>query len=480
MSTDHLMLSVSGCRGIVGTSLTPQVISSFAATVGTILTQSPDLKRGQRPIVVVGRDGRSGSPMVRDAARAGLLASGCDVIDVGVAMTPTCGVAVDAFNAHAGIVLTASHNPQQWNGLKVLLRGKGKNAGILGSNACAPSKALADSIIARYRTDGPCLVDWTNLGDVDDAAQEAIYAHAGRAAQALDKLKITKKIEKAGFKVVLDSVNGAGRIISPGWLEAFGCKVTRVGDDDSGIFPHTPEPTADNLVFLGKLVKKAKAHVGFAQDPDADRLAIIDERGSYIGEEYTLVLATMALGELGALKKGQKLVVNLSTSRMIEDVAAKYGCSVVRSAVGEANVVEMMKTLKSPIGGEGNGGVIWPAVTYIRDSLGAMGLVLGLMAQMKKPLSEIVRTIPSYAIVKRKVECAQRAEAQQAVEKIAEYFSDEQVDRQDGTWVNFKDRKAWLHVRASNTEPIMRLIAEAPSTDEASSILDEAARVISK
>ncbi|MBX9738078.1 MAG: hypothetical protein K2X32_14240 [Phycisphaerales bacterium] len=482
---DVLMLSVSGCRGVVGTTLTPAMVSRFAGTIGRFLRdeRKPSGKAARRPLVVIARDGRAGGHMVRDAARAGLLASGCDVVDIGIAMTPSCAVSVDAIDADAGIVLTASHNPQQWNGLKFLLRARGKNSGLQNSSACAPPKPIADRVIGAFReTSGlevdPTLVKWDEVGELEDAPTEGGFLHAARAADAIAGLGFTSAIKKRKFKVVLDCVNGAGRMISPSWLSATGCRVTALGDDDSGLFPHTPEPTRENLVSLTKAVKKAGADIGFAQDPDADRLAIVDERGQYIGEEYTLVLAAMALGEAGALKKNQTLVVNLSTSRMIEDIAARYGCHVQRAAVGEANVVELMKSLKSPLGGEGNGGVIWPKVTYIRDSLGAMGLVLGLMARSKKPLSEIVKTIPAYAITKRKVDLKDLADAKRAVGAISKHYASERLDQQDGVRVDFDSDRAWLHVRASNTEPIMRLIAEAPTQAMATKILDDAARVI--
>jgi len=275
-----------------------------------------------------------------------------------------------------------------------------------------------------------------------------------------------------------------------------GCEVEVSGEYEDGVFTHTPEPTRENLTGLCALVKKHRAAIGFAQDPDADRLAIVDERGEYIGEEYTLVLAAEALlsetakhrdSETGKKKRERVLVTNLSTSRMIDDVAARHGARVIRTAVGEANVVEAMKREAAAgrdvvVGGEGNGGVIWPRVTYVRDSLSAMGLVLGLMARRGQKLSEIVASMPSYAIEKRKVELARKEDARPAVEKISKAYAGHGIDLQDGVRVDFAHGplagKAWLHVRASNTEPIMRLIAEAPTAGEARGILEEAERVI--
>jgi phosphomannomutase len=242
-------------------------------------------------------------------------------------------------------------------------------------------------------------------------------------------------------------------------------------------------------------VRESEADVGFAQDPDADRLALIDEQGRYVGEEYTLALGAMALLEARArqrdgetAREGNVLVTNLSTSRMLEDVAARYGARVIRTAVGEANVVEVMKREKALAGGEGNGGVIWPRVTYVRDSLGAMALTLWLLSPAgggrghKRALSELIASIPAYAIEKRKFDLACREDAAPAIEKIAAAYKGQFVDRQDGAWVDFRNGplagKAWLHVRASNTEPIMRLIAEAPTSEQATALLDEAARTI--
>ncbi len=268
--------------------------------------------------------------------------------------------------------------------------------------------------------------------------------------------------------------------------------------DDSGIFPHTPEPTAENLSGEGGLcdaVPGLKADVGFAQDPDGDRLAIVDERGVYIGEEYTLAIAAEAiLGAMGDDAKGAVLVTNLSTSRMIEDVAAAYGARVERTAVGEANVVERMKALKAAgqncvLGGEGNGGVIWPEVTYVRDSLGAMALTLGLMAREGKTVSQLVEQINAYApaggytIVKRKQALATKADAAPAVHRIADRYADQRVDTQDGVRVDFDagpHAGSWVHVRASNTEPILRLIAEAANEAKAAALLDEVAAIVNE
>lgn len=287
------------------------------------------------------------------------------------------------------------------------------------------------------------------------------------------------------MNIVVDSVNASGSQFVAGLCDELGSRLVQLHGDDSGIFPHTPEPTAENLSGEGGLcdaVPGLKADVGFAQDPDGDRLAIVDENGKYIGEEYTFVLCAVSVLEAmkakGELGEGVVLCANLSTSRMIDDVAASYGATVVRTAVGEANVVEAMKRFKAEgknvvLGGEGNGGVIWPEVTYVRDSLGSMALVLSLMARTGKAVSELVAGVPSYAIVKRKQPLAKKEDAQPTIEKLAEHYRDQRVDRQDGVRIDFDEAKAWVHVRASNTEPILRLIGEAPTAEAAEKLLDE-------
>lgn len=500
-----LMLSVSGCRGIVGDTLTPQVAANFAGAYGAWLRE----RAGAAGVtVVIGRDGRAGGGEIHSAAMAGLIGAGCRVIDVGVAMTPTVAVMTDSYRhrasagggpppSFAGMVVTASHNPQQWNGLKCLLA----EGGEFGSAACAPPAALAAAIIERFKAQSRAAdpVPADGGAEQDDTA---VVEHTVRVYHALTESGLCDYAERLceGLKVAVDCVNASGGTAASTFLEELGCdEVLSLNVDDSGVFPHPPEPTRENLTLPGGLceaVREAESDVGFAQDPDADRLALIDEQGRYVGEEYTLALGAMALLEAetkrrrdGETRQGTPvLVTNLSTSRMIDDVAARYGARVIRTAVGEANVVEVMKREKALAGGEGNGGVIWPRVTYVRDSLSAMALVLWLMSPQgggrgrKRTLSELIAGLPSYAIEKRKVDLARREDANPAIEKIAAAYKDQFVDRQDGAWVDFRTGpragKAWLHVRASNTEPIMRLIAEAPTAEQAQRLLDEASRII--
>ncbi|MEL6311970.1 MAG: hypothetical protein AAFQ17_06340, partial [Pseudomonadota bacterium] len=329
----------------------------------------------------------------------------------------------------------------------------------------------------------------------------ATAAHAKAVRDSIWRPKIEAVFEaaaKRSYIAVVDSVNASGAMAVQHLCahfrrdeDVFQIYPIQMHGDNSGIFPHTPEPTAENLSGKGGLcqaVPNVKAHIGFAQDPDGDRLAIVDETGRYIGEEYTLALCAVSIlgarQASGEMANGEVvLCANLSTSRMIDDIAAEYGASVVRTAVGEANVVEAMKRLKRDgktvlLGGEGNGGVIWPAVTYVRDSLGSMALVLSLMARTGKAVSELVADIPSYAIVKRKQPLAQKEDATPAIERIAEHYASERVDTQDGVRVDFDAKRAWVHVRASNTEPILRLIAEAEDEAVANQILNEVAKLV--
>lgn len=482
MGDSPLMLGVSGMRGIVGRSLTPEVAVRYAAAFGAWLRAH----RGGMPgPVVVGRDGRAGGELMYHAAITGLLSAGWEVAPLGVATTPAVGVAVDLEDSPGGMVITASHNPQEWNGLKCLVAaGAGESAG-----ARAPSKDEAEAIIGLYRSGG--VAAGGEVGEVVEAGDAAVE-HAEMVLGAMIGAGLEADPD---VRVVLDSVNSSGARASEAFLWALGVSMVQLFGDGSGVFPHVPEPTAENLSGDGGLcgaVPGLKAQVGFAQDPDADRLAIIDENGAYIGEEYTLALCAHAVLSQMEDAAGSVLVANLSTSRMVEDVAARFGARVERTAVGEANVVERMKSLlaggeRVVLGGEGNGGVIWPEVVFVRDSIGSMALVLSLMASRGKTVSELVAEVDAmgaggggYAIEKRKVGIASKADAEPAVEKIAGYWAGERVDRQDGVRVDFSGARegAWVHVRASNTEPIMRLIAEAPTAEGARAILDEAAGVI--
>jgi phosphomannomutase len=486
------MLSVSGCRGILGDTMTPAIAERFASAFARHL-----LARAADPVaVVVGRDGRRGSAEIQAGAMRGL--GGCRVLDIGVATTPTVAVAVDEVRrrhaglAVAGLVITASHNPQPWCGLKCLVADAG--AGAPDVSACAPAPEEAQRIIALFRNPPPGDDRAEPVRQPPDAflgERSAAEVHVGRVLHALRTIGVeTPQSLGEGLCVALDSVNASGAEAGRLLLESLGCEdVIHLGAESSGVFPHPPEPTVENLSLprgLCDAVRENACDLGFAQDPDADRLAIIDERGRYIGEEYTLALGALSLLEAarraGATPGAPLLVTNLSTSRLLTDVAGRFGATVARTPVGEAHVVAAMKRDHALCGGEGNGGLIWPRVAFVRDSLSGMALTLALLAGSGRTLSAVVRDLPAYAIEKRKVSLPRPDLAAPALERLAAAFAHQRIDRQDGVWVDFTSGphagRAWLHVRASNTEPILRLIAEAPTPADAGAILDQAARLV--
>jgi len=461
-NTDHtapLMASVSGVRGVVGASLTPETVCRFTGALAAWLAEN---EAGDA--VILGRDGRKGGDVVAACAAAAFRAAGFRVIDLGVATTPTVGLMVKRYAAAGGLAITASHNPAEWNGLKPIT-----------ARGAAPSPDQAAEILARFHAGKTLAVPHDKLGALD-ADDTAAHAHVAAVLEALSPLCPIDRIAERRFSVALDAVNASGSLPGPMLLEALGCSVERVACDGSGVFPHTPEPTEENLRSLTSAAKGRAA--AFAQDPDADRLAVIDETGRYIGEEYTLALCARAILTLG--KSGGEaavLAANLSTSRMIDDVAAKAGATVARAPVGEANVVATMREKNAILGGEGNGGVVWPAVVEIRDSLSSMALVLALMAAENRPLSQIVADLPAYAIVKRKTPIREGL-APAAVAALKKKHASESLDEQDGLRIDFADPPSWVHVRPSNTEPILRVIAEAPTQADADRIADDAEALI--
>lgn len=481
------MLGVSGLRGIAGESFTQDVAARFARAFAAWLRED---RAREAPVLIVARDGRAGGDVFHESIIAALTAAGADVIDIGIATTPTAGVAVDAARADGAMIVTASHNPQQWNGLKCLVRGRTPSSSSLAPQPCrAPAPDDARAIIARFHADASARS--TRRGTVrrHPAAADIHVARVGSAIGAMPPPVPGRSMAHLakGLTIALDSVEGSGGPPALMLLQALGAdEVLRLGGSCSGIFSHTPEPIEANLTGLCEGVRACGAGVGFAQDPDADRLAVVDENGTYIGEEYTLVLAAMAVLEVHGEGSAPILCANLSTSRMIDDVAARHGARVIRTPVGEAHVADAIDVHQALIGGEGNGGVIWPRITLVRDSLSAMGLILHLMARRRAPLSSIIAEIPRYAIVKRKLELPDRDLAARAVRAVADHFAQSRpresdsprIDTQDGVRVDLSASRAWVHVRASNTEPIMRLIAEAPTEQAAEAVLHEVSHAI--
>ncbi len=435
---DALMIGVSGMRGTIGGTLTPKVVTQMAGAFACWLAESRPA--GDHPLrVVFGRDSRPSGYWVRDSAIGALVAAGIEVIDLDVVSTPGVAMMVKHLKADAGMVATASHNPIQWNGLK-----------FLNHECVAPPPDAAGRIKALYEAQAVRNVPVEKLR-VPIKNSETHALHVRKVLEQVDVLGISTK----RFKVVLDSVNGAGCVATAMLLSKLGCQVIHLHNKPDGQFPHEPEPTENNLTGLAAEVKRQKAQVGFAQDPDADRLAVIDEKGTYIGEEYSLALCA----KLILSRKPGVTVTNLSSSRMLDDIACATGSRVVRTPVGEANVIAAMLKEGATIGGEGNGGVIDPRVVPGRDSMVGMAYVLQLMAATSESISQLVDEIPRYTIVKTKFEC-RREDANRAVEAIKSEFAHERVDTQDGIRIDWDN--AWVHARASNTEPIMRLIAEAP------------------
>ena len=448
-----LMLSVSGARGIVGRTMTPEVAAAYAGAFGSFLRATTGKAR---PRVAVGLDGRISGPPLAAAAIGGLMATGCDVIDLGVAMTPSVGVMIGHHRADGGLAITASHNPIEWNGIK-----------CLDGDGLAPPPAIAKDIVDRFKARR---IEWCGPLETGRVTHDPTSArvHVDRVLAQVD----ADAIRGRRFAVVLDSVNGSGCEGGRMLLEALGCRVTHLFGEQTGVFGHTPEPLVDNLVDLARTTGSTPGSAcGFAQDPDADRLAIVDETGRFIGEECTLVLAALRMLQRTG---GGALAANLSTSRMIDDVAARFpGSRVVRTAVGEANVVAGLRSNGGIFGGEGNGGVILPGVCWVRDSLSAMALVLELLAYEGKPLSAIVASLPRYAMIKRKMELASvggMAAVAPALAKVKAAFASERISDVDGVRVDFAD--GWVHLRASNTEPIVRVIAEAATEARANELCD--------
>ncbi|MEO1235550.1 MAG: phosphoglucosamine mutase [Planctomycetota bacterium] len=446
------MLSVSGMRGLVGRSITPPVVSRYTAALGTWIKQS---RHTPHPLVVVGRDSRPSGLMFEYAAVAGLTSVGCRVVRVGVLSTPGVAIMLKRLAGDGGLVITASHNPTPWNGLKPL-----RHDGV------SPPAADAQRIIERFQQDTADHVTVEDLQPVTDDLT-GVSVHRDVVADIVD----AEAIRAAKLKAVVDSVHGAGGDEAAALLDHLGVERVHLYAQPTGHFPHTPEPTKDNLTELCKRVAQENADVGFAQDPDADRLAVVDEHGTYIGEEYTLALCAMH-----RTRERDVAVANLSTSRMLDDIAAAVGASVVRTPVGEANVAAGMREHQAHLGGEGNGGIIWAPVSYVRDSLVGMALILEMLAQRKQPLSDLVASTPAYAIVKDKLELPSRDQADPVLAWTADHFADQKVDTQDGVRIDWPDR--WVHVRPSNTEPILRIIAEAVTADQARALIDEVRRGI--
>lgn len=446
MASSELIVSVSGIRGIIGDSLSPEAACRFAAALGT------HLKQGR---VLVARDSRPSGDMLKHAVFAGLQSVGCTVEDIGIAPTPTVGLAVRNLRAAGAMMITASHNPAQWNGLKLF----GPDGAVLPADQGQEVRMI-------YNSGQTARASWNAIGtvrippDVQDDHARAVLEQISAAT-----------IASRSIRVLLDGNGGAGGPLGVKLLAEFGCEVVQHHCVANGDFVHEPEPTPAHLVEVAPWVKQSGSAVGFVLDPDSDRLALIDETGSCISEELTLALAVKY-----RLKQAEgPVVVNMSTSRVIEDLAHAAGCAFHRSAVGEANVVAEMRRTNALIGGEGNGGVIDPRIGWVRDPFIGMGLILSLMAEERKPLSLLIAELPQYAMLKTKFTVS-RDRLPEAMTALQARWPDARVNRDDGLRLDGPDW--WLHVRGSNTEPVVRVIAEAPTTERSEKLCREAGAVV--
>ncbi|MEO5509059.1 MAG: phosphoglucosamine mutase [Longimicrobiales bacterium] len=449
-----LMVSVSGVRGRVGEGLTPEVIARFTAAFGTyVRSVSSDVSA--KPRVIVARDSRVSGPMFVHAVTSALQSVGCDVIDIGLAPTPTALYAIRHHQAAGGIVVTASHNPVEWNALKFA-----SSVGMFLDAEESPA-------MRAYVNDKPIhRATWDALGTVT-TDENAVERHL-RAVLGVPFLDI-EGLRARRFKVALDCIRGAGTVLLPRLLDALGCDVIGLNLEPDGRFHRAPEPIAENLGELEQAVRDSGADVGMATDPDSDRLALVSNSGKAIGEDFTLALAA----QLVLRHSKGPVVTNLSTSRLLEDVAAAGGVRLVRAAVGEINVARAMQREGAVIGGEGNGGVILPDVHHTRDAAVAAALVLQLMLELEKPLSEIVAAHPVYTIVKDKLP-RDAGSLDTAYATLEAKLDAPDADRQDGLRLAWPKERRWLHLRASGTEPILRIIAEAPTDAEARKLVEQA------
>lgn len=447
-----LISSISGIRGTIGgatgNNLTPLDIVKFASAYGTWLT----LKSNSRK-VVVGRDARPSGAMLQQLVTGSLVGLGFEVIDLGLSTTPTVEVAVPELNAAGGIILTASHNPVEWNALK-LLNHRGEFV----------TKKDGMEILEILTNEYFSFAQVRELGKVtpmDDFAQTHI--------DQILKLKLVDRyaIEKANLKVVVDGVNSSGGIYVPMMLEALGVKeIVKLNCEPNGWFSHNPEPLAENLTQICEYIAQNGADLGVVVDPDVDRLVFIDNNGKMFGEEYTLV----AVADYVLQHSKSAVVSNLSSSRALKDVAERHGCRHYAAAVGEVNVIEIMKRTDALIGGEGNGGIIYPELHYGRDALVGIALFLSHLVKSGQSVAELRASYPDYYMAKKKLQLIEGFDVAALTKKFHEKYQDEKVNDKDGVKVDFAD--SWVHLRRSNTEPIVRIYTEARSQEEADTLAD--------
>lgn len=478
-----LIKSISGIRGTIGGApggaLTPIDIVKFTYAYCEKLRERRPKPSGERYKVVVGKDARLSGEMVEDIVCGTLISCGVDVVKAGFASTPTTEMAVTFSKADGGIILTASHNPKQWNALK-LLNEKGEFLNAAEGAAILECADKEDFDFAPVE----------ELGTVEEHDFTDEHLDEVLALPAVD----VEAVRGAGFKVVLDAVNSVGGIIMPRLLRRLGVECVELNCNPTGDFAHNPEPLPANLVQLCETVVKEKADLGVSVDPDVDRLALICEDGKPFGEEYTLVsVADYLLGRAynEALESGKSLdevcapyrmttASNLSSSRALRDVTEKFGGEYFAAAVGEVNVTTKMKECGALIGGEGNGGVIYPALHYGRDAMVGVALFLTNLAHKQMKVSQLLKTYPQYVITKNRIDLSDKALIDKILSEMQKIYTNENVNTIDGVKISFEDKKQWVHLRRSNTEPIIRIYAEAATKEEADALANEVIGIAQK
>jgi phosphomannomutase len=439
---DSLIISVSGIRGRVGIDLNPEIVAGFAAAFGTYVRE-----QGWGSDLVIARDSRPSGPTFVRAATAGLQAVGCRVSDLGLVPTPTALLEIQDRGLSGGIIVTASHNPKEWNALK-----------LASPEGAFLKPEQGAEFLERLRAGRPPAYVAAGLGEAE-SLPGALDRHIERVL-ALDLIE-PERIAARGFDVVLDCARGAGGVILPGMLAQLGCRVEGIELEPDGLFTREPEPIPRNITALCEAVPREGADLGLAVDPDVDRLALVDETGRAIGEDFTLALTA----RLALAHRSGPVVANLSTSQVVAMAAECAGAPYHQAPVGEANVAAAMRETGAVVGGEGNGGVILPALHYTRDAPLAVAMILQLLAETDARLSEIVAEYPQYCIVKDRFD-RRDLELGDLAAEIETAFPGAKIDRRDGVHLSWPDRQMWLHCRPSGTEPILRVIAEGPRDNE--------------
>src|SRR5215813_9062581 len=434
-----LKISISGVRGVIGESLTPELLTRFAQAFGTYVGPGT---------LVIGRDPRTSGEMVKQAVIGGLLSAGCRILDIGICPVPTVQLLVRHHRARGGIALTASHNPAEWNALK-----------FIDANGLFLSSGNAREMLDIYHQGDYTRVAGAEMRGVEETSG-ATDLHIEKILETLRPLPASQK----KLRVVLDACNGAGSLVGPKLLNALGATVIPINVTPNGLFPRPAEPLPENLAALCEAVLENQADIGFAQDMDADRLAVVSEKGKPIGEDYTLVLA--ALYALG--REPGPVVANLSTTSSLEAIAKQFSCPLFLTKIGEVNVTEEMQKQKAVIGGEGNGGVIYPRINFARDSLVGMALILHLLTETGSRVTDLLETFPRFSMIKEKIVCPSNQIAS-VLKMIRRDYAAYRIDDRDGVKVMMPN--GWFLVRGSNTEPIVRVIAEAETEQDARDLL---------